>query len=85
MNTSELRVIEDMGLGDIAEAAEKIIREGINTSKSIVSEKNRSVAVTTKKGTEAIVSGDQSVAISKSKHFLQAQERGICRMQRNVT
>lgn len=49
---------------DIAEAAEKIIREGINTSKSIVSEKNRSVAVTTKKGTEAIVSGDQSVAIS---------------------
>lgn len=64
VNTSELRVIEDMGLGDIAEAAEKIIREGINTSKSIVSEKNRSVAVTTKKGTEAIVSGDQSVAIS---------------------
>lgn len=49
MNTSELRVIEDVGLDDIAEAAEKIIREGINTSKSIVAEKNRSVAVTTKK------------------------------------
>ena len=64
MNTSELRVIEDVGLDDIAEAAEKIIREGINTSKSIVAEKNRSVAVTTKKGTEAIVSGGQSVAIS---------------------
>ena len=41
VNTSELRVIEDVGLGDIAEAAEKIIREGINTSKSIVAEKNR--------------------------------------------
>ena len=64
VNTSELRVIEDVGLGDIAEAAEKIIREGINTSKSIVSEKNRSVSVNTKKGTEVMNSGQFSVAVS---------------------
>lgn len=57
VNTSELRVIEDAGLGDIAEAAEKIIREGINTSKSIVSEKNRSIAVNKKKSAEAMNSG----------------------------
>ena len=57
VNTSELRVIEDMGLDDIAEAAEKIIREGINTSKSIVSEKNRSVAVTTKKAPRRLSRG----------------------------
>jgi len=64
VNTSELRVIEDVGVDDIAEAAEKIIREGINTSKSIVAEKNRSVAVTTKKGTEAMNSGQFAAAVS---------------------
>lgn len=64
VNTSELRVIEDVGLGDIAEAAEKLIREGINTSKSIVSEKNRSVSVNTKKSAEAMNSGQFSVAVS---------------------
>lgn len=64
VNTSELRVIEDVGVDDIAEAAEKIIREGINTYKSIVSEKNRSIAVNKKKSAEAMNSGQFSVSVS---------------------
>lgn len=76
VNTSELRVIEDVGLGDIAEAAEKIIREGINTSKSIVSEKNRSIAVNKKKSAEAINVANESIAASTERNSA-AKNSGI--------